>query len=153
MQRSELINYLNNYLEVDKIPDISLNGLQVEGKAEIKSIGVAVDACLDSIMTAVKAKTDFLIVHHGLFWDKPESLVGNNFRRIKELIDGKLNLYCSHLPLDWHPQVGNNSVLARRLGFEPISGFGQCGAADGRSIGCIAIAGDGVEQAEFIRKA
>jgi dinuclear metal center YbgI/SA1388 family protein len=138
MKTSELIAYLDDYLKINKIPDASLNGVQVEGKAEVNKIGVAVDACVDSIVAAAEAGVDLLIVHHGLFWDKPVRLIGNEFQRVQALIKNDINLYAAHLPLDWHPQVGNNAVLARKLGFEVVAGFGASGAADGRSIGCIA---------------
>lgn len=138
MKTTELIAYLDDYLEINKIPDASLNGLQVEGKAEVNQIGVAVDACVDSILAAAEAGVELLIVHHGLFWDKPMRLVGNEFRRVQALIKNEVNLYAAHLPLDWHPHVGNNAVLARKLGLEVVAGFGASGAADGRTIGCIA---------------
>lgn len=138
MKTAELITYLDSYLEINKIPDASLNGLQVEGKAEVNKIGVAVDACVDSIVAAAEAGVDLLMVHHGLFWDKPMRLIGNEFQRVQALIKNEVNLYAAHLPLDWHPHVGNNAVLARKLGFEVVAGFGASGAADGRTIGCIA---------------
>lgn len=138
MKTAELIAYLDSYLEINKIPDTSLNGLQVEGKVEVHKIGVAVDACMDSFEAAAEAGVDFLIVHHGLFWDKLLRLVGNEFRRVQVLIKNGINLYAAHLPLDWHPHVGNNAVLARKLGWAIVTGFGASGAADGRTIGCIA---------------
>ncbi|NUO79243.1 Nif3-like dinuclear metal center hexameric protein [candidate division KSB1 bacterium] len=151
MKTSELIQYLDAYLEINKIPDASQNGLQVEGKVEVKKLGVAVDACQDSIAAAVAAGVDLLLVHHGLFWDKPVRLVGSEFRRVQALIANGINLYTAHLPLDWHPQVGNNAVLARKLGFEPATGFGASGAADGRCIGCIAEAQTSIALAPFLK--
>ncbi len=152
MKTTELIAYLDGYLEINKIPDASLNGLQVEGKPEINKIGVAVDACVDSIEAAAEANVDFLIVHHGLFWDKPLRLVGNEFRRVQALIKNDINLYAAHLPLDWHPQVGNNVVLARKLGFEPSASFGASGAADGRAIVCIAEAPESLAPPQLLEQ-
>ncbi len=152
MKTTDLIHYLDTYLEINKIPDASLNGLQIEGKEEVNKIGVAVDACYDAMAAAVAAGVDLLIVHHGLFWDKPVRLVGSEFRRVQALIKNSVNLYVAHLPLDWHPEVGNNAVLARKIGFEVAEGFGASGAADGRCIGCIAEAQEGLASAEFIER-
>ncbi len=153
MKTSELIEYLDRYLEIDKIPDASWNGLQVQGKEEIQQIGAAVDACQDAIDAAAEAGVDFLIVHHGLFWDKKlERITGAHYRHLKALLQAGINLYAAHLPLDWHPEVGNNAVLARRLGFEVVSGFGRSGAADGRSIGCIAQTPQPLTPAELMER-
>ena len=154
MKTFNLIEYLDRYLEIDKIPDASWNGLQVQGKDETQIVGVAVDACQDAIDAAAEAGVNFLIVHHGLFWDKkPERITGAHYRRIKSLLDAGINLYAAHLPLDWHPQVGNNAVLARRLGFEVVAGFGRSGAADGRSIGWIAQCPQALTQVELLERA
>jgi dinuclear metal center YbgI/SA1388 family protein len=154
MKTSALIAYLDRYLEIDKIPDTSWNGLQVQGKDEIQIIGAAVDACQDAIEAAAEAGVDFLIVHHGLFWDKKlERVTGAHYRHLKTLLEAGINLYAAHLPLDWHPEVGNNAVLARRMGLEVIAGFGRSGAADGRSIGCIAQTPQAITQAELIERA
>lgn len=154
MKTSDLIQYLDRYLEIDKIPDTSWNGLQVQGKAQVQQIGAAVDACQEVIDAAVEAGVDFLIVHHGLFWDrKLERITGAHYRRVKALLEAGINLYAAHLPLDWHPEVGNNAVLARRMELETVSGFGRSGAADGRSIGCIAQAPQALTQAELIERA
>ena len=152
MNTQELVGYLNKFLEIDKIPDASLNGLQVQGHNLTTKVGAAVDVCLDSVRAAAKAGVDFLIVHHGLFWGKEERLVGSHYERIKSLVDADINLYCAHLPLDWHPQVGNNAVLVREIGFEPVAGFGPSGAADGRAIGCIALAPEEIDRATLIER-
>jgi len=154
MKTSELIQYLDRYLEIDKIPDASWNGLQVQGNAEIRCVGAAVDACHDAMAAAVEAGVDFLIVHHGLFWDKKiERITGAHYRRIKTLLQGGMNLYAAHLPLDWHPEVGNNAVLAQRMGLPVVSGFGRSGAADGRCIGVIAQASQSLTQPELLERA
>ena len=121
----ELVSYLDDYLQTRTIPDYSgaHNGLQVEGKEEIHRVAVAVDACLYSIERAIEAQADLLIVHHGLFWGKTVPLTGPYYQRIERLVRNRLAVYSSHLPLDVHPEVGNNAVLARRLGFTPIGTF------------------------------
>jgi dinuclear metal center YbgI/SA1388 family protein len=149
MQLTELISYLETYLQLADFTDNSQNGLQVQGRKEIHRVAAAVDACQETIDAAAAAQIDFLIVHHGLFWDKPEKLVGAHYHRAKKLLDAGINLYCAHLPLDAHPEVGNNAVLARRLGFEPAAGFGH---HHGRDIGAIAEAKTAISQTEFLRR-
>ncbi len=154
MKTPDLIEYLDRYLEIDKIPDASWNGLQVQGSKEIRQIGAAVDACQDVIDAAAEAGVDFLIVHHGIFWEKKASrITGTHYRRLKALLDAGINLYAAHLPLDWHPEVGNNAVLARRMGLKVVGGFGRSGAADGRSIGCVAQCPQALRQPELIERA
>jgi dinuclear metal center YbgI/SA1388 family protein len=149
MHLKELTAYLDAYLQIADFADHSQNGLQVQGREEIHRIAAAVDACQQTIDAAAAANIDLLLVHHGLFWDKPEKLVGPHYQRVKKLIEVGLNLYCAHLPLDAHPEVGNNAVLARKLGFEPVAGFGQ---HHGRDIGFIAEAKTAIPQSEFLQR-
>jgi dinuclear metal center YbgI/SA1388 family protein len=149
MKNTDLITYLDTYLQISEFMDNSQNGLQVQGREEIQNVAAAVDACQESIDAAAAANTDLLIVHHGLFWEKPEKLIGSHYRRIKKLLDAGINLYCAHLPLDTHPEVGNNAVLARRLGFELAEGFGE---HHGRKIGVIAQMPASISQSEFLRR-
>jgi len=149
MNIKELLTYLDAYLQINAFVDNSQNGLQVQGREEIHRVAAAVDACQETIDAAANANVDLLLVHHGLFWDKPEKLVGPHYRRVKKTIESGLNLYCAHLPLDAHPEVGNNAVLARRLGFEPIAGFDK---HHGRDIGYIAETKTAISQSEFLRR-
>lgn len=121
----ELVAYLDDYLQTATIPDYAgaYNGLQVEGRETIRRVAVAVDACLHTIERAIEAEADLLLVHHGLFWGKSAPLTGTYYRRIERLLRHNLPLYSSHLPLDAHPEVGNNAVLARRLGLMPSGNF------------------------------
>lgn len=123
---NELVDYLDSYLLVNETPDYpqAMNGLQVEGKEEVKNIAFAVDACLFSLEEAVKRGADMLIVHHGLFWEFPSPIKGAMKERFKALISGNLSLYSVHLPLDRHQEVGNNVTLARSLGFDVEGAFG-----------------------------
>ncbi len=121
----ELCAYLDEYLRVGEIKDTSQNGLQVEGPEEVERVAFAVDGCLESFAQAVEAGAQLLIVHHGLFWDKPLRLVGPHFRRVRTLIEGRCGLYGAHLPLDAHPEVGNSAELARLLGLQETHPFGE----------------------------
>ncbi|WP_412501622.1 Nif3-like dinuclear metal center hexameric protein [Shewanella chilikensis] len=117
MQREELRQYLHEFLQLDKFRDYAPNGLQVEGKAEIRKIVTGVTACQALIDRAVEAGADALLVHHGFFWkNEPEVLTGMKQRRIKTLLLNDINLFGYHLPLDAHPMLGNNSELGRVLG-------------------------------------
>ena len=123
----ELVAYLNDYLAIRDIPDYkeAYNGLQVEGRSEVKRVAVAVDACLYTIEQALAAEADLLLVHHGLFWGAKAPITGAYYRRLALLLKNDLALYSCHLPLDAHPEVGNNVVLARMLGLEPEGRFAE----------------------------
>jgi dinuclear metal center YbgI/SA1388 family protein len=120
MQLTELTAYLDDYLANDAVPDYrdAYNGLQVEGKSEVRCIAVCVDACLATIEKAVAGGADLMIVHHGLFWGPKAPVRGAYYRRLSALIKNDLALYSCHTPLDAHPEVGNNHILARLLGLE-----------------------------------
>ena len=94
----------------------AVNGLQVANDGRVTRIGAAVDAGLAPFARAVAAGVDFLIVHHGLFWEPPRPVTGPAYRKLATLLRGGCALYSSHLPLDAHPQIGNNVLLARQLG-------------------------------------
>jgi dinuclear metal center YbgI/SA1388 family protein len=98
-------------------------------------VAFAVDACQETIDGAVAAGSQMLIVHHGLFWGKVLRVVGPHRRRVQALLNGGCSLYAAHLPLDRHPEVGNNAQLARRLGLTVTGGLG---AAFGVPVGVIA---------------
>ncbi|MCX8068860.1 MAG: Nif3-like dinuclear metal center hexameric protein [Anaerolineae bacterium] len=125
MQRDELVAYLNEYLRVREIDDASQNGLQVEGDPEVHRVAFAVDASREAFERAVATRAQFLIVHHGLFWNQPVRLVGPFYQRVRTLILGGCSLYAAHLPLDAHPEVGNNAELARLLGLQDTRPFGK----------------------------
>ena len=113
----------------------SCNGLQFANNGRVTKIGAAVDAGLIPFQKAVAAGVDFLIVHHGMFWDLPHPPKRPFHPRILALKRGNCALYSSHLPLDAHPQIGNNALLARQLGLTPKRRFLPL---EGRAIGCIA---------------
>ncbi|PYE48972.1 Nif3-like dinuclear metal center hexameric protein [Deinococcus yavapaiensis] len=123
--RAELVRWLNEYLGTTRFPDRSMNGLQIEGKPEIRRVAVAVDTNLRTIQDAVDAGADLLITHHGLFWGEPLALVGPHRTRVQEALGANLNLYTSHIPLDAHPEVGNNAMIASALGLQNAQPFGS----------------------------
>ena len=125
MKRDELVTYLDDYLQVEAIEDTSNNGLQVEGADEVSRLAFAVDAGLAAFKGAQATGAQMLIVHHGLFWAKPLMVTGIHRLRLGRLFDAGLSLYAVHLPLDVHREVGNNATLARWLGVEDVTPFGE----------------------------
>lgn len=123
----ELVLYLDRYLRIDEVPDSAnaLNGLQVEGRRDVATLAVAVDASEAAILRAVELGADLLLVHHGLFWDGNRPVTGRRYRRLLPLLDAGTALYSAHLPLDVHPEVGNNAVLASQLGLDVRGTFGD----------------------------
>ena len=126
MQRVELDTYLNQYLDVARFRDYCPNGLQVEGRARVERIATGVTASVELLGAAIESGADAIIVHHGYFWRGEDArIVGMRRRRIALLIEHNVNLYAFHLPLDAHPEVGNNATLASRLGFQVHGRFGE----------------------------
>lgn len=123
----DLTAYLDAYLRVADVQDAAhaLNGLQVENDGTVSRIAVAVDACQATIDAAAGRDADLLLVHHGLFWSGVEPLTGRHGRRVRSLVRHNLALYSAHIPLDVHPDVGNNAVLARSLGLRDVECFGE----------------------------
>jgi len=124
MQREELNRYLDGLLEVSRFRDYCPNGLQVEGRSDIRLIVSGVTASLDLIRAAIAEDADALLVHHGFFWkgDDP-CLTGTRRARIAPLIAHELNLFAYHLPLDAHADFGNNAQLGTRLGLVETGRF------------------------------
>ncbi len=126
MNLGELTSYLDAYLRVAEVPDspTALNGLQVANGGQVKRMAVAVDASERTIRAAADHKCDLLLVHHGLFWTGLQPVTGRLYRKLKLLLERDIAVYSVHLPLDVHPEVGNNAVLARALGVELEGMFG-----------------------------
>ena len=117
MNNLELERLLNEKLSTDRINDYAPNGLQVEGKSEIKKIITGVTASQALIDYAVAQQADAVLVHHGYFWKSENPCIrGMKGKRIKTLLVNDINLYGYHLPLDVHPELGNNAKLAQLLG-------------------------------------
>lgn len=117
MNINDLNNYLNALLQPERFSDYCPNGLQVEGRREINTIVTGVTASMDLLEAALQANADAVLVHHGYFW-RGEALpiVGIKKRRIQFLLQHEINLLAYHLPLDAHPELGNNVMLAKQLG-------------------------------------
>lgn len=125
---ASLVDYLDRYLRIREVPDepSALNGLQVENRGQVSRIVAAVDATEATIQgLGATGGAVMLLVHHGLFWDGNQPVTGRRYRRIKGLLDRDAALYAAHIPLDVHSEVGNNAVLARRLGLTGTSEFGS----------------------------
>ena len=123
LYREQIINALNEYLDVSSNPEH--NGLQVEGKREIERIAFGVSANMALFKAAAAFKADMIITHHGLIWDKPQTITGVFGKRAAFLIKNDINLAAYHLPLDKHPVVGNNACLAKLLALQDIKPFGD----------------------------
>jgi len=126
---AEAVRFLDAFLRVGEVPDEpnAVNGLQVENRGRVARVVGAVDASLETIeglggVDGSAGAPPLLLVHHGLFWDGNVALTGRRFRRAKALLDRDAALYSAHIPLDIHPEVGNNVELARRLGL-PVEGW------------------------------
>ena len=121
---STLTTYLAQYLDLARVVDYpqAYNGLQLENRGQVGRIAAAVDACEAVFLEAAGRGADFLLVHHGLYWNSA-LLVGGMYRKVRCAIEHNIALYSVHLPLDLHPEVGNNVVLARALGLERLEPF------------------------------
>ncbi len=117
VDRDQLVAYLAELLSPDQGKDYCPNGLQVEGRPRIRRLVTGVSACLELFEAARRADADAVLVHHGIFWNgTPAVLTGMQFRRVRELIAGEINLLAYHLPLDRHPELGNNALAAHAFG-------------------------------------
>jgi dinuclear metal center YbgI/SA1388 family protein len=126
MERAILDAYLADYLQVHVFRDYCPNGLQVEGRGEINRIVTGVTASAALIEAAVADGADALIVHHGYFWRGEDArITGMRRRRLGLLFQHDLNLFAYHLPLDAHPEIGNNATLALQLGIQQTTRFGE----------------------------
>ena len=117
MHLTTLVHHLDALLKTSSIKDYSQaqNGLQLANNGYVTRVAVAVDACAAVIEEAIAMRADFLIVHHGLFWGGLQPLTGAFHKKIKMALDHNLAIYSSHLPLDFHSELGNNILLARAL--------------------------------------
>lgn len=122
-----IASHLDTLLRTAEVPDYSgaVNGVQVEHRGPVTRCAVAVDGSLASINGAIDAGANLLVVHHGLFWSGVQPLRGRFYERYRLLIEHDIAVYSSHLPLDLHPELGNNTLCARALGLEPSAGFAK----------------------------
>lgn len=137
MERDALLRYLAEYLAVDRVRDSCHNGMQVVGRAEITRLVTGVSARSALFRAAAERQADAVLVHHGLFWQRGPNVIGPLLKeRLKLLFDHDMALLAYHLPLDCHPEVGNNAVLARELGLENMPT--PLGVHEGVPVGVLA---------------
>ena len=126
LRRSELLSAFDTLLQPERFKDYGPNGLQVEGKTEVRKIVSGVTASLALIEAAIAAQADAILVHHGLFWrGQSGTVTGWMKQRLALLLKHDVNLYAYHLPLDAHPELGNNAQLGLQLGLTATSRFGE----------------------------
>ena len=132
MKLENLVSYLDNLLALDKFSrDASNNGLQVEGNAEVTRAVFGVDACQELFDAAAEKKADFIFVHHGMSWgSEPRRFSGIVAKRLSTLFQNGISLYAAHLPLDAHPEVGNNAQLADMIGLKELTPFFEYSGVD-----------------------
>ena len=146
---ADITAYLDRYLRISEVADEvnALNGLQVDNSGQVSRIAAAVDACQATIDQAAELEADMMLVHHGLFWGGLEPLTGRHGRRMRRLIERGIALYSAHIPLDLHPEVGNNVELARMIGMQELEWFGDYKGAAIGVAGCLDLArGDLVDR-------
>jgi dinuclear metal center YbgI/SA1388 family protein len=125
-QLKDIVEFLDSYLNTAEISDSSWNGLQIEGRSEVKKIMFAVDAGVEVFERAIKEEVDMIVVHHGIFWTRENpTITGWKKKRFDMLYSKGISLYASHLPLDVHAEVGNNAELVKMLGAKIVKEFGQ----------------------------
>ncbi len=130
MNLREIVDWMDGELRVGEIEDYpnAHNGLQLENASgEVTRVAAAVDGCEAVFEMAVEAGADLLIVHHGMMWGGAQRLKGAAFRKLRVAMEGGLAVYSSHLPLDQHPTLGNNALLARAIGVEEAEPFVKYG--------------------------
>jgi dinuclear metal center YbgI/SA1388 family protein len=123
----DIARHLDTVLRTSEVPDYpgAMNGVQVEHDGPVIRCAVAVDASVQTIDAAIAREANLLVVHHGLFWGGSQPLRGRVFHRVRRLLAHDVAVYASHLPLDLHPELGNNALLARELGLAPSAGFAR----------------------------
>jgi dinuclear metal center YbgI/SA1388 family protein len=123
----DIARHLDGTLRTTEVPDYpgALNGIQVDHEGPVVRCAVAVDASVPTIDAAIASHANLLVVHHGLYWGGVQPLRGRIYQRVRRLLEHDVAVYASHLPLDLHPTLGNNVLLARELGLVPSAGFAR----------------------------
>lgn len=134
IQTAELVQYLDDILETATISDYpnAVNGLQFDNSGRVSSIAASVDFSGKAVSAAAAARADLLLVHHGMFWSGAKPITGVSYNRVRALVENDIAVYSAHLPLDRHPQFGNNVLLSEELGLTPSGDFASF---KGKSIG------------------
>jgi dinuclear metal center YbgI/SA1388 family protein len=149
-RRDEIVAHLDELLEIHSFTDYGPNGLQVPGADEVSLVVTGVSAQRELFGRAAEAGAELVLCHHGLFWDFHPRAIGPGMKqRLKVLFDADISLAAYHLPLDAHPEVGNNALICERLGLErrePLAEF------KGRPIGFVGRSAEGIPFAELRRR-
>jgi dinuclear metal center YbgI/SA1388 family protein len=121
----EIVRYTDRLLKIAELTDYpgAVNGLQVQNSGRVTKIAAAVDASLTTVRLAIEAGANLLVVHHGLFWSPSHPWTGRRYELIRTLIESDVAVYSCHLPLDAHPMLGNNALLARAIGLRNLKPF------------------------------
>jgi dinuclear metal center YbgI/SA1388 family protein len=124
---ADVVAYMDHTLNIAGIPDYAgaVNGLEVANRGEITKVAAAVDFSSRAVAGAVESRANLLLVHHGMFWGGAQPLTGIRYDRMRALFDADVAVYSAHLPLDMHPEFGNNALLAKRLGLTATAGFAR----------------------------
>jgi dinuclear metal center YbgI/SA1388 family protein len=124
---NEIVSYLDDLLQSSTTPDYAgaVNGLQLSNRGHVNKVAAAVDFSTDTVSATITERATLLIVHHGMFWSERQPIVGNSYTRLRQLLDADIAVYASHLPLDRHPQLGNNVLLAKHLDLQPTGQFAR----------------------------
>ena len=120
IELQEIVKYLDDKLRISEVSDYSgaMNGLQLENDGAVTKVAAAVDASLPVFKKAIDAGADLLVVHHGMFWQGPQRVVNAQYEKLKLAMDSNLAVYSAHIPLDIHPEWGNNILLAEKIGMQ-----------------------------------
>jgi dinuclear metal center YbgI/SA1388 family protein len=146
--RAEIVSFADELLEIERFDDYGPNGLQVPGGSEVGKVVSGVSASLALIEAALERDADLLIAHHGLFWEfHPRALSEAMAARLRPALAAGLSIAGYHLPLDAHPEIGNNALLCERLGFAAQERFA---AARGNPIGVVGATPEGVPADELV---
>jgi dinuclear metal center YbgI/SA1388 family protein len=149
-RRDEIVAYLDELLEIDSFTDYGPNGLQVPGAEEVSLVVTGVSAQRELFERAAEAGAELVLCHHGLFWDFHPRAIGPGMKaRLKTLFDADISLAAYHLPLDAHPEVGNNALICELLGLERSEPFAEF---KGRPVGCVGRSAEGVPFPELRRR-
>ena len=149
--RDEIIEFCDGLLDSAAFDDYGPNGMQVPGTAEVTRIATSVSAHRESIDAAIAAGAEMLLAHHGLFWDfHPRSLSEQMAARLRSALTAELTVAGYHLPLDGHPEIGNNALLRAELGLQPAEM--ALGEVKGRAIGAVGTADGGIPATELFER-
>lgn len=127
-----VVDRLNSLLEIARLPDYApaLNGLQFVNSGNVRHIAAAVDYSARTVAETAAVGADLLLVHHGMFWGGLQAVVGARYEAIRTLVQHDIAVYSAHLPLDLHPTIGNNALLAHALGLDASLRFGRYQGVD-----------------------